>query len=182
MEWTVWKRGNNHVALQQIIGNMRLLLDYIDEQWLGFFLIITIIRCKSYIANIKKMRIFPLLKYVECTNYLLVFYQRILSPNHVVVVQIDIAQNFALSLQHVAQFAHFDKPQAIVFIALMRSEKRNFVTTVIALSTRIESLSFSKIHEKPLSSRNTKFVFCSIIPGFECKPACTKCSCNELCN
>ena len=51
------------------------------------------------------------------------------SPNDVVIVQMSFSQNFALLSQHEVQSAHFDKPQATVFIAfvVMDSEHKNFV-------------------------------------------------------
>ena len=51
------------------------------------------------------------------------------SPNDVVVVQIDFAQNVALLSQHKVQSDHFDKLQATVFIAfvVMGSEHKNYV-------------------------------------------------------
>ena len=51
------------------------------------------------------------------------------SPNDVVVVQVNFAENFALLSQHEVQSAHFNKPQAMVFTAfvVMGSEHKNFV-------------------------------------------------------
>ncbi len=58
-KWTSWKRTNNRVALQQIVGSVGLLLDDIDEQWENFLSHHYYTKMQqSYISEIKKVRIF----------------------------------------------------------------------------------------------------------------------------
>ena len=67
------KRTEKRVALQQITGDVSLLLDYIDEQWVDFLPHHYYMKMQqAYIANTKKVRIFPLLKHIEM--YLLSFF------------------------------------------------------------------------------------------------------------
>ena len=84
------------------------------------------------------------------------------SPSDIVVVKMNFAQNFALLSQHEVQLAHFDKPQATFFAALvaMGIEHKNFVIISDYLEHVRTRLHFFVQHlekKKPLHLWNTKF-------------------------